>query len=285
MQPTTYPRKMILELTAKCNFHCPFCYCVWHEFPELAKPELDTRGWMDVLDKCAADGVADILFTGGEALLRPDILEILAYARERLPAARFMLITNASLLTEPLLLEFRRLKVKLSTSLQGLASYGRMTGTRRRYNDLLRVLARAKELGWPMSVSITVTAANRGEVYDMFAAAVLSGAASVQIEPMMIEGRGKDHPELMLPQAEWEKVKAEVRALPNTGVPCAFVDEFVCTCRTQPDDLLALWANPKPPPCRAGKSFGVAGPDGTYRICLHALPENRTQARLPGDGA
>lgn len=32
---------MTLELTAKCNFRCPYCYCVWHEYPALAKPLLD----------------------------------------------------------------------------------------------------------------------------------------------------------------------------------------------------------------------------------------------------
>ena len=60
-----YPHHLTQELTAKCNFRCPYCYCVWHEYPELAKPELDLDQWKAVLDKCAADGVDDILFTGG----------------------------------------------------------------------------------------------------------------------------------------------------------------------------------------------------------------------------
>jgi molybdenum cofactor biosynthesis enzyme MoaA len=71
---------MTLELTAKCNFRCPYCYCVWHEHPSLAKPELDAAGWKEILAKCAADGVDDILFTGGEALLRHDLFDILGCA-------------------------------------------------------------------------------------------------------------------------------------------------------------------------------------------------------------
>ena len=73
----------------------------------------------------------------------------------------------------------------------GLSTYGGMTGTKQRYNRLLRVVARAKELGWPMSVSMTITTANRAEASDMFAAAALSGASLIQIGAMMAEGRGK----------------------------------------------------------------------------------------------
>ena len=99
---------MTLELTAKCNFRCPYCYSVWHEYPALAKPELDAAGWTAILDKCAADGVDDILFTGGEALLRRDLFKILGDARRVLPKAKFSLFTNASRLDEMLIKKFRR---------------------------------------------------------------------------------------------------------------------------------------------------------------------------------
>ena len=207
-----YPRHMTLELTAKCNFRCPYCYCVWHEYPALAKPELDTAGWRTVLEKCAADRVEDILFTGGEALLRPDLFEILGQARRLLPAAALSLFTNASRLDEALIRRFRRRRVQLATSLQGLATYGEMTGTRRSYRRLLTVIARAAELKWPMSVSMTITKANAHEAADMFAAAALSGAKAIQVGPMMLGGRAMSHPELMISRDEWESVKARIRA-------------------------------------------------------------------------
>ena len=271
-----YPKNMTLELTAKCNFRCPYCYCLWHEYPELAKPELDTDGWKRVLDRCAADGVKELLFTGGEALLRPDLFTILNYARRLLPDAELSLFTNASRLTETLLRRFKRLHIQLATSLQGLASYGAMTGTRRTYRRLLTVLARAAELHWPIAVSVTVTRANLPEAADLFVAAALSGARTIQVGPMMMGGRGVAHPELMVSREAWADVKARIRALPDAHVPYTFCDEFICQCRPDTSQtLLDRWGDSNRKPCPAGKTFGVVGPNGLYRSCLHALPAVR----------
>lgn len=262
---------MTLELTAKCNFRCPYCYCVWHEVPRLATPELATADWKAVIDKCAADGVRDILFTGGEALLRKDLFPLLTHARRKLPNAELAVFTNASRLTEAHIRWFKRRAIHLSTSLQGLATYGAMTGTRRKFNRLLTVLARAAELKWPMSVSITVTKANLTEATDVFTAAALSGAKMIQVGAMMAEGRGRNHLDLMLTRREWSGVKDAIRALPDLHVPYLFCDEFLCVCREQPKDYLRRWADPNHVPCPAGRTFGVIGPNGGFRSCLHTL--------------
>ena len=268
-----YPRHMTLELTAKCNFRCPYCYCVWHEHPALAKPELDEAGWRTVLDKCAADGVDDILFTGGEALLRRDLFGILGHARRVLPKARLSLFTNASRLDETLIRKFKRRRIHLATSLQGLATYGALTGTRRSYKRLLSVIAKASELKWPMAVSMTITKANLGEASNMFVAAALSGASAIQIGPVILGGRVALNQSSMLPRGEWEDVKRRIRALPDAHVPYTFCDEFICSCRADtPKPLIDKWEDRNRAPCQAGKSFGVIGPNGLYRTCLHTLP-------------
>ena len=275
-----YPRHVTLELTAKCNFRCPYCYCVWHEYPALAKEELDAAGWMVILDKCAADGVDDVLFTGGEALLRRDLFEILDYARRVLPKARLSFFTNASRLDETLIKKFRRRKIHLATSLQGLATYGAMTGTRRSYRRLLDVVARASELKWPLAVSMTITKANVGEAADMFVAAALSGASTIQVGPVILGGRAATNQELMISRGEWEDVKRRIRALPDAHVPYVFCDEFICSCRADtPEPLLDKWEEKGRKPCPAGKSFGVIGPNGLYRTCLHSLPNDIRQER------
>jgi MoaA/NifB/PqqE/SkfB family radical SAM enzyme len=295
------PRKMSLELTSKCNFRCPYCYCVWHEFPELGENELSTEEWICVLKKCAADGVRDVTFTGGEVFLRKDLWEILKAARQILPRTRLSIFTNASLMSEEDLKRLKRMKISVATSLQGLVSYGAMTGTRRSARGVLEVLEAAREMGWPIAVSMTVTKANVGEAEAMFSAAVLSGASGIVMGAMMAEGRGKAHLDLMLEAEEWEGVKARIRGMKDLGVGYSLCDERVCTCREQPRQILEKWGeaakhslaisakrNSKvrglstgqkgvksaaigKKVCPAGKEFGVVGVDGKFRECLHTV--------------
>ena len=263
---------MTLELTAKCNFRCPYCYCHRNVASDSTAKELDTAGWKAVLNRCAADGVKDILFTGGEALLRPDLFDIINHAKRVVPAAQLALFTNASRLTEMLIRKFKRLRIHIATSLQGLSTFSAMTGTRRNCDRILATIARAAELKWPIAVSMTITKANKDEALDMFAAAAVMGAESIQIGPVMAEGRALEHPELMITRKEWAQVKNRIRTLHDSHVPYSFCDEFICACRDDmPSTLRRKWLDPKPTPCAAGKDFGVIGVDGRYRKCLHAL--------------
>ena len=114
--------------------------------------------------------------------------------------------------------------------------------------------------------------------WQLFAAAALSGAESIQLGPMMLGGRAAARNDLMITREEWAAVKERIRALPDGRVPYTFCDEFICECRADmPRGLLAKWRDPNHAPCPAGRSFGVVGPNGVYRTCLHSLP-----ARRPG---
>ena len=272
------PPHIILEVTTRCNYRCPFCYCVWHEFPALSRPALDTAGWRSVIEECAEKGVKSLLFTGGEALLRKDIRDLLDYARDMLPEGDLSLFTNGSRLSDEVLRYLKRRRIRIATSLQGLRTYGEMTGTHRGYRPLLRTIARASELRWPLSVSITVNKVNLSEAADMFIAAALSHPASIQIGAMMAEGRGRSHPELMLTPAEWSSFKQQIRELPNCGVSYSFCDEFYCHCRKYPAEWRTRFGwNVKP--CAAGRDFGVIGPDGKFRKCLHTVEEMNWRER------
>lgn len=89
------PLGIHLQIADRCNHACKHCYQLHGNKGELPLP-----GWLRVLDNFARDGVLFLTVSGGEATLRPDLLEILGAARDRGFAVR--LFTNAFLIDEAL---------------------------------------------------------------------------------------------------------------------------------------------------------------------------------------
>ncbi len=69
------PYRMDLALTYRCNDNCTHCY----NARPRSFPEISTREWQWVLDRLWQIGVPHICFTGGEATLRHDLPELIAY--------------------------------------------------------------------------------------------------------------------------------------------------------------------------------------------------------------
>ncbi len=259
--PEKLPWVLALELSNKCNYKCPFCYCLWHEYPELARHVLSAWQWKKVIDEAIEKGCRNFLFTGGEPLLRKDLPELIEYA-QKTPDTQVDIFTNGSRMTEELLQYFKARKVGISTSLQGLRTYSAMTGTRRKFYKTIDLIARCRELEYPCQVGITVTAINMFEVEDIVSAAAFAGAAIIQLSVFMNAGRGKDNSSLQINESQWRQIKAKVKALPCSS-KVVFGEEFECKCLTD--------ASFK---CPAEKDFGVVSPNGVYRQCLHYYQPN-----------
>jgi radical SAM protein with 4Fe4S-binding SPASM domain len=89
-----YPTVASIEVTARCNARCGYCYMQDCSFKELSTEQL-----CEALDKFSKNGIFHLHITGGEPFLRPDILDILSFAIEH----NFFycsLFTNGILLTE-----------------------------------------------------------------------------------------------------------------------------------------------------------------------------------------
>lgn len=273
--PERLPVFMTLEVTKQCNYRCPFCYCIWHEFPETAGAELDTAEWKHLIDGCIRKGVKSLLFSGGEPLLRDDIRELLDHAVRTGPHLTVTVFTNGSLMDETMFLFCKERNIGVSTSLQGLRAHAAMTGTETGYRKTLELISLGHQEKWAVAVSIVVSKVNMGEIRDVFAAAALCGASLIQLGPMMPEGRAAKHLEWALSPEEWNTVKHEVRSMKDFDVPYVFCDEIICACRSHTPEIADRFPAMKRDACEAGKMFGVIGPDGKYRKCLHCCPDTR----------
>jgi radical SAM protein with 4Fe4S-binding SPASM domain len=92
---------------------CRHCYIDIHHDDELTFPE-----WQDVIEQLKAAGAIYLLMTGGEIMLRPDFMDIAAYARQHGLVPGF--ITNGALVTREIARDIAALKpFSVSVSLYG----------------------------------------------------------------------------------------------------------------------------------------------------------------------
>ncbi len=93
--PGLHVRPLVAELflTDNCNLRCTSCACWRSETEE----ELTTAEWRDVLDQLRQLRFVKVNMTGGEPLLRPDAIELIAYATD-IGLRTVHLNTNATML-------------------------------------------------------------------------------------------------------------------------------------------------------------------------------------------
>jgi 12,18-didecarboxysiroheme deacetylase len=89
---------VVWNVGQRCNLRCVHCYA--HSKDLTYTGELTHDEGLRLIDDLAAFGAPVMLFSGGEPLMRPDILELIRHARER--GMRAVISTNGTLITPEL---------------------------------------------------------------------------------------------------------------------------------------------------------------------------------------
>ena len=93
------PLKIIIEVTYKCNLSCRMCYLIEERKNKELKEkvtEMTTKEIKNIIDQVGKK-LPIITYTGGEPLIRKDIIEIIKYTKKKNICG---LLTNGILLTE-----------------------------------------------------------------------------------------------------------------------------------------------------------------------------------------
>ncbi len=72
------PYRMDLALTYECNNRCGHCYVA----RDTAMPSMDKARWLATIEKTWEMGIPQLIFTGGEATLHPDLATFIRKAEE-----------------------------------------------------------------------------------------------------------------------------------------------------------------------------------------------------------
>jgi radical SAM protein with 4Fe4S-binding SPASM domain len=90
-----HPSKLYLHVTKKCNLSCIYCYNKKYR-SRLKVPDLKFSDLISVLNESKEIGIEEVVFTGGEPLLRPEILKLANFAQRN--DIKTGLITNGTLI-------------------------------------------------------------------------------------------------------------------------------------------------------------------------------------------
>ncbi len=157
---------VVWNVGRRCNLSCLHCYSGSRdrEYPG----ELSTREGLDLLEDLAAFGAPVVLFSGGEPLLRPDILELIGRARRL--GLRAVLSTNGTLIDPALAARLKELDLSyVGISLDGLEeTHDRFRRSPGAFRQALAGLRACREAGIKVGLRFTITRRNYREIPGIF---------------------------------------------------------------------------------------------------------------------
>lgn len=184
------PLVVAWEVTRACGYRC--LHCRADAQPHRAPGELTEAEGHALVDDLARFGDTTLILTGGDPMLRPDLVQIAARARDRgLPVALTPSATGR--VTVERLVALRDAGVSaLAISLDGATpgSHDGMRGVAGSHRRSLRILERARGLGFSLQVNTTVTRHNAHELAALARQAVDAGARMWSVFFLVPTGRG-----------------------------------------------------------------------------------------------
>lgn len=141
-------RDLRVSLTDRCSLRCT--YCMPHDFNKWLPSEtlLTSKELVKVIEIAVSQGISEVRLTGGEPLLRPDIVEIVAQINALESPPELSMTTNGVALskvaTELAAAGLKRINISLDTL--DWERFKRLT-FRDRYDDVIEGIAAAKAAG------------------------------------------------------------------------------------------------------------------------------------------
>jgi radical SAM protein with 4Fe4S-binding SPASM domain len=180
------PYRMDLALTYRCQNDCPHCYVGRpKDFPELT-----TEQWKQVIDRCWEQGIPHLTFTGGEATLRPDLVELVQYAED--VGLITGLQTNGrrlrdrAYLDELLLAGLDHIQITLES--HDPAIHDRMVGVKGAWDDTVEGIKTVVDADIYMMTNTTMTTENVGGIEDTIAFAASLGVPTFGCNSLIYSG-------------------------------------------------------------------------------------------------
>ncbi|MGA7878920.1 MAG: 12,18-didecarboxysiroheme deacetylase [Desulfoferrobacter sp.] len=157
---------VVWNVTRRCNLKCIHCYA--HARDQDFPDELSTQEGLKVLDDLADFGSPVVLFSGGEPLMRPDLIELAGYAVSK--GMRAVISTNGTLITPSVAVQLKTIGLSyVGISLDGMEEVNdRFRGVKGAFRKALEGIQTCQEAGIKVGLRFTINRFNADEIPPIF---------------------------------------------------------------------------------------------------------------------
>lgn len=156
---------VVWNCTKTCNLKCVHCYAGSdaQRYDELSTDEAKV-----MIDDLAQFGCPVLLFSGGEPTLRPDLVELMAYARSK--GMRVVISTNGTLITQERAEEYAKVGLSyVGVSLDGSREvHDKFRGIEGSFDRALEGIEHARNAGIKVGLRFTINRMNYQEIPKIF---------------------------------------------------------------------------------------------------------------------
>jgi len=260
---TLLPSLVSWNITRQCNLSCSHCY---RDARAVADPdELSTAEGLALIAEVARAGFRVIILSGGEPLLRPDLLALVGAAREQ--GLRPVLGSNGTLITRRDALRLREVglaRVGISLDSADCTYHNELRRRARAWDRAIAGMRACQEVGLPFQVNTTVTRQNEEQLLQITDLAEELGAAAHHAFFLVPTGRGSGIADDMV---EARRVESLLEALLKRQQQTPI--EIKPTCAPQfirVAHRLGIRTRFSLG-CLAGRTYCVITPNGTVHPC------------------
>jgi 12,18-didecarboxysiroheme deacetylase len=208
-------------MTRRCNLRCVHCYARARD--ERGRDAVSTEQGKALLDDLAAYGAPVALFSGGEPLLREDLVELAKHAVGK--GMRAVISTNGTLITKQKARELKEVGLSyVGISLDGgEAVHDKFRATPGAFKKALEGIANCQAEGLKVGLRFTVNKRNAGEVPVLFDLVRDLEVPRICLYHLVYSGRGSELIKEDLDHAETrallDLIMDRTRALFDAGAP------------------------------------------------------------------
>lgn len=195
---------VVWNVTRACNLNCVHCYA--RAVDRTSEKELTHDQGLALIDDLAAFGAPVILFSGGEPIMRSDLVELAGHAVSK--GMRAVISSNGTLITPEKARELKGVGLSyVGVSLDGMEAVNdRFRGKKGAFQEAMAGIRNCREAGLKVGLRFTINRMNMNEIPKIFDLLEEYDIPRVCFYHLVYAGRGSDLVEQDLDHVETRKV-------------------------------------------------------------------------------